>query len=71
VGSWLKASQWSGAQVIERRSQAWFRSAEITLPRGDTMKKELKTRDIADGVEILDRRYIRNDSEMKNGRRRI
>ncbi len=29
------------------------------------MKKELKTRKIADGVEILDRRYIRNDSEMK------
>ena len=29
------------------------------------MKKELKTRTIADGVEILDRRYIRNDSEMK------
>ena len=29
------------------------------------MKKVLKTRKITDGVEILDRRYIRNNPEMK------
>lgn len=29
-------------------------------------KKTLKTREINDGVELLDRRYVRNDSEMQN-----
>jgi len=27
--------------------------------------KALKTRKITDGIEILDRRYVRNDAEMK------
>ena len=29
------------------------------------MKKTLKTRKISDGVELLDRRYVRKDEEMK------
>jgi transcriptional regulator with XRE-family HTH domain len=29
------------------------------------MKKTLKTRKISDGVKLLDRRYVRNDEEMK------
>jgi DNA-binding XRE family transcriptional regulator len=33
--------------------------------QSNIMKKVLKTRKITDGVEILDRRYIRNDPEMK------
>ncbi len=33
--------------------------------QSNIMKKVLKTRKITDGVEILDRRYVRNDSEMK------
>jgi DNA-binding XRE family transcriptional regulator len=28
-------------------------------------KKTLKTRKVADGVELLDRRYVRNDPEMQ------
>lgn len=28
-------------------------------------KKILKTREISDGVELLDRRYVRNDPEMQ------
>jgi len=29
------------------------------------MKKKLKTRKIIDGMELLERRYLRNDSEMQ------
>jgi DNA-binding XRE family transcriptional regulator len=29
------------------------------------MKKTLKTRKISDGVKLLDRRYVRNDEDMK------